>query len=286
MAGLAARLAQWLLPYAAYVRLRTWRASTGASAEVRSNVALKGMHPGGRAFIVGNGPSVNIQNLRLLKGETVFSVSSGYHHKDYAWIAPRYHCVPSITYGTMTADDVTGWFREMHDRLGGAELFLAESEASLVRRRALFQGRRVRYLAFGGDFDPGSTRIPDIAARVPGVQSVTVMALMLALYMGFREIYLLGVEHDQFRTGRYEYFYQPTVLRGKDIFVAADGEVHSLHDEFAALHRLWSQYRHIRLIAEANGVVICNATAGGALDEFPRVAYESLFDASTRKSAS
>jgi hypothetical protein len=284
MAGVATRLAQWLLPYAVYLRLRARRATAGASALVRSNVALRGLYSGQRAFVLGNGPSVNTQNLRLLKGETVFSVSSGYHHQDYPWVAPRYHCVPSITYGAMTAEDVTRWFREMHERLGDAELFLSESEASLVRQHTLFPGRRVRYLAFGGEFDAGSTRIPDVAAVLPRVQSVTVMALMLALYMGFREIYVLGVEHDQFRTGRYEYFYQPTVLHGKDMFVSGDGKVHSLHDEFAALHTLWSQYRRIRLVAEANGVRIFNATAGGALDEFPRVAYESLFDAPSRAS--
>jgi hypothetical protein len=96
--------------------------------------------------------------------------------------------------------------------------------------------------------------------------------------MGFRTIYLLGVDHDQFKTGEYNYFYKPTVLHGKDSTVSSEGRVRSSrYDEFQALARLWRQYRHLRNVASANGAEIFNASAGGELDEFPRVSFEGLF---------
>jgi hypothetical protein len=120
--------------------------------------------------------------------------------------------------------------------------------------------------------------LPDIASAIPGVQSVSILCLMVAMYLGCRRIYLLGVDHDHFRTGEYRYFYEPTVLRGKDANVQPDGKVvTSRHDEFQALAALWRQYRVMREIGERNGVEIFNATAGGELDEFPRVRFEGLF---------
>src|SRR2546426_10536939 len=101
------------------------------------------------------------------------------------------------------------------------------------------------------------------------------MCLMIAMYMGFTEIFLLGTDHDHFLTGFYRYFYEPTVLKGKDPSTDVQGKVVApRYDEFHELATLWRQYRAMRDVAEANGVSIFNATHGGALDEFPRVTLE------------
>jgi hypothetical protein len=98
------------------------------------------------------------------------------------------------------------------------------------------------------------------------------------MYMGLDPLYLLGTDHDHFRSGEYKYFYEPTVLRGKDLSVDENGKLRSgWHDELAGLAALWRQYRGIRQIATANGITVFNATAGGELDEFPRAAFETLF---------
>ena len=97
------------------------------------NANLRNIHQGKRCFILCNGPSVKRQDIRPLKDEIVISVSSGYLHPDYAEIAPAYHCVPQITYNLMTRTDIIAWFREMHERLGKATLFLNHTEAALVR---------------------------------------------------------------------------------------------------------------------------------------------------------
>lgn len=243
------------------------------------NADLKNRHPGARIFILCNGPTVKKQNLRPLKDELVISVSSGYLHPDYTEIAPRYHCVPQITYGLMTREDVIAWFREMHDRLGSATLILSDTEEPLVRDEGLFPGRDVRYVHLRGGFsDLPSGTIPDLTAAIPGVQSVPILALMLAMYMGGKSLYLLGTDHDHFRSGEYKYFYEPTVLKGKDIFVDDKGKLRGgWFAEFSALAVLWSQYRDMKEIAVRNDIEIFNATCGGELDEFPRVELDSLF---------
>jgi len=241
------------------------------------NAQYRDLHRGKRCFILCNGPSVKQQDIAALAGELVFSVSNGYHHPDYAKIAPAFHCVPQITYGMLTRADVIAWFREMHEKTGTATIFLNHTEEPLVREEGLFPGRNVRYVYLAGSFSNRPTdAIPDISREIPGAQSVPIMCLMIAMYMGFKQIHLLGTDHDHFRSGEYKYFYEPTVLRGKDLTADVDGKLRGgWHDELAGLAALWNQYRAIRRIAEANGVAVVNSTAGGELDEFPRIPLEA-----------
>ena len=233
------------------------------------NAKLKGRHEGERCFILGNAPSAKLIDLTLLRGEIVLSVSSGYLHKGYSEIAPRYHCVPQITYHGQIKENILNWLKEMHENLGGAELFLNETEASVVKENNLFSGRKVYYLALRESIDTWVEKeIIDITKPTPNCQSVPIMALFIAMYMGFKEIVLLGIDHDNFITGEYNYaFSQGPIVKAKS---NTGRNTTPLHDDLQALAYLWRQYRAIRNIAEKNGIRIINATPGGALDEFPR----------------
>jgi hypothetical protein len=247
-------------------------------AQFETNSALRGRHAGARCFILCTGPSVRKQDLRRLAGELVISVSSAYLHPDFNVFKPAYHCVPQITYGKMTEDDVIGWFRDMHAHAAGAEMVLSNTERTLVESHRLFGDRRVHYLHFDGDGHYGDAgTVPDLTGSLPGPQSVPIMALMLALYLGCKTIYLLGTEHDHFITGTYNYFYDRSPVSGKDLSVNGDGQVvMSRYDELHAFARLWRQYRWLRSCASSAGATIYNATAGGALDEFERVDFGAL----------
>lgn len=274
-------LGAMLLPQGFYELQRRLQGRAQLSAEmvavIAANAAVKGRHHGERCFILGNGPSVKGLDLAALAGETVISVSSGYLHADHDLLAPRYHCLPQVTYGLMTEDDVVQWFVEMHDSIGDAELFLSTTEYELVQRRGLFRGRTVRYVHFHDSFDsvPHDT-IVDVAKPVPRVESVPIMCLMLAMYMGFKEIVLLGVDHDHFLTSRYTYAFEPVAQKDKDITVGKDGaSLVSRHDDFQSLARLWRQYRALALIGRSQGLRVVNSTPGGELDEFERVPFST-----------
>lgn len=247
----------------------------------RKNIQYRNLHKGKRCFIVCNGPSINKQNLISLKNEIVFSVSSGYYHKDYSIYRPRYHCVPPVTYTEKFTKDITiPWFHEMHERIGDAELFLSHQEEPLVRENNLFPGRIVNYgcMNYGCMYEIPIRDIVDISRPMPGVQSVPILCIMIAIYMGFREIYLLGVEHDEFITGEYNYFFEQTLLAGKGGGVTKDGRILSLGNQLQANAKLWKQYRELKEVAVNHGISIYNATAGGALDEFERVSLENLWN--------
>lgn len=285
---LIARIGGWLVPYKAVLYWK-YRADIRAKEKLDSltardralatgNAGLKDRFGGKRCFLLCNGPTVKKQNLLPLADETVISVSNGYHHPDFAKFRPRFHCVPQLTYGQLTEQDAVAWFTEMHAHLGDAELFLSTTEEPLVSRYGLFSGRRVHYVFLHESFDEiMDHQIPDLAAPAPRVESVAIMGTMIAMYLGFSDIYLLGTEHDQFKTGHYTYFFERGALQQKDPDVTPEGKVTTPHyDEFHQLVRLWKQYRALKEIAAANNIRIWNATAGGELDEFPRVRLESI----------
>ncbi len=246
------------------------------------NISLKNKHYGERCFILCNGPSINTQNLLPLKSEIVFSVSNGYRHPDFLSFQPKYHCIPQVTRTQMQESDISKWFKEMDSALGSAEMFMSDTEKKLVKKNTLFYGRKIHYLSLGIiSHENCQEEIPDLSRACMGVQSVPIMCLMIAMYMGFKKIYLLGVEHDFFLTDYYKYFYEEHAdfLKGKLGGVTDDDKItDSRYVQFCELKLLWEQYRVIKAIALANGIEVFNATAGGALDEFPRVKLEDIVD--------
>jgi len=278
-------LVSYILPHG-LVRLRlALRAQSQRAAEKRllaqfsENRGLRGRHAGRRCFILCTGPSVKAQNLRRLAGELVISVSNAYLHPDCQSFDPAYHCVPHITFGAFTEDDAVRWLRAMDEHLGQAEVVLSHEQRKLVEAHRLFERRRVHYLYMdGGVSHPATEPFPDLAGRVPRPQSVPIMALMVALYAGCNEIYLLGTDHDYFLSGKYTHFYVKGLTSGKDPSADEAGRVLiSRYDQFHELTALWRQYRWLKSCSAGTGVKIYNATAGGALDEFERVDFADMY---------
>lgn len=278
------KLASYILPHGIFslrqaLRARSQRAADQALlSEFSTNRALRGRHAGRRCFILCSGPSVKAQNLRRLAGELVISVSSAYLHPDCQSFNPIYHCVPHMTFGAFTEDDAVRWLRAMDEHLVQAEIVLSHEQRKLVEAHSLFERRRVHYLCMEGDVSyPETDSFPDLTARVPRPQSVPIMALMVALYTGCNEIYLLGTDHDHFLSGKYSHFYAKAVTSGKDPSVDEAGRVlSSRYDQFHELVALWRQYRWLKSCSAGTGVKIYNAAAGGALDEFERVDFADL----------
>lgn len=276
---------RWVLPPGLADFCRMMRATNfRAWFLVGANSRLKDIHRKERCFIVCNGPSINKQNLLLLKNEIVFSVSSGYHHKDYLTIQPKYHCLPPYNYyKDLTYEDSIAWFREMDTKLGAAELFIGITQESLIRKNKLFKNRKVNYIYTTGLLpDERETEIEDISKRIHAIKTVPIMCLLIAMYMGFKEIYLLGVENDWWRNGgEYKYFFEPTVLKGKGDSTDETGKLKYpqslLYMQFAGFGELLKEFLIVHNRAKAHNIHIYNATEGGALEEFPRVKFESLF---------
>lgn len=242
------------------------------------NVKFHNIHNGERLFILCNGPSMKEMDLKRLENEHTMAVSNFYLHDDYRTIKPQYYCFAQFSYTERFTKQVAlDWLMDIQRHGGGPQYFFSTNEKGLIEKTHVMDNERVNYIYFGKD----SLYYEDICLDKPimPVQSVPIMCIQIALYMGFKEIYLLGTEHDIIMTSKYRYFYdnKKSIVDRKDISIGNNGEVNmKVEDLLKETKKLWEQYSVLKYIAESYGAVIFNATRGGMLDIFERVDFDTI----------
>lgn len=243
---------------------------------IKRNSELKDIHRNERCFILATGPSIKKQDLKLLEGETCIAVSNFFVHPDYSIIKPKYYCIAPY-HQPITEEAWQKWLGEL-DKGTDATMFFGLSDIERNQKNNLFMNRDIYFLNFSGSFEHYKRKNIDLTRAVPGPQSVPVMALEIALFMGFSEIYLLGCDHDWIlHSGESRHMYDENnhvlVREGYD-----EWENSEFENELKAYLNLWNQYKQIKLIADYQKIKIFNATNGGLLDVFLRRQYETLIN--------
>lgn len=227
---------------------------------------VRNAHAGRRCFIIGNGPSLNAADLEKLKenGEITFAFNRIYHIFDQTSWRPTYYVSQDQKMLAGCAADVEkiqaeikfipaemDWYEDIH--IKGIQPF------HIVNRDV-------------GDYPDFSE---DIAKCVVNSKTVVYSAIQIAVYMGIREIYLIGVDHH-FHTSindKGEIIVDPTA---KDYFCAAYNQdktdLYIPNTDKSTL-----TFAAAKRYADSHGIKIYNATRGGKLEVFERVDFDSLF---------
>lgn len=253
---------------------------SGEEQEIlKQNKKFKGIHKRERLFVLCSGPSIQKMDLTVLKNEITMAVHSFYLHKDISVIQPAYYCNAQWEYNEKATEKVAeAYMRDLKKHVGKSRYFFSVKEKRIVDRTQMFAPGEVHYYCYGKD--SSLYEEIDLCRGIMPAHSVPVVCIQLAIYMGFKEIYLLGTEHDFLTTKKYAYFYdrKQSVTGETDISADEDSNlVMSYSGALADACALWENYKVVKRIAENNGIKIYNATVGGALDLFPRVDFNSLF---------
>lgn len=274
-------LPYWTLPPAFYrfggiIKRKFSQQLTGAEqAELSHNAKLADCHAGERGFLLGCGPSINTQDLSPLGNEICMGVSNFFVHKDYDTIAPAYHCV-SGWHDPITREAWGYWLSEVEEKTGDSTIFIPLPDRQQIVDEGRFDNRKMHYVhARASELDLRRRGV-DLTCRTLAHGGVLVMALQVLLYMGFKQIYLLGFDQDQvlnYKTTRHFYGDEESAL-------SRTGYSEWFYEDFGRICMayvvIWDQLRLIRHVAQKRGIEIVNATAGGLLDLFPRAVYEEL----------
>lgn len=231
----------------------------GIRKELYYNPAIerfKGVHCNERCFIVATGPSLRIEDLNLLheKGEICISVNGIFKAFDKTKWRPDYYMASDPAF-TMT------WYKEILE-MDVKEKFIADvawiSECEEIN--SYFYKWHLQKEKFDGEYPNFS----DDFSRCSywGCTIVYEGALQLAVYMGVKEIYLLGVDCNYVNGSRSNHFFEDNVKDTMD------------HQE----RNMILAYQAAEQYAKAHGIKIYNATRGGKLEVFERVSFDMLFD--------
>ncbi|MDF3057825.1 MAG: hypothetical protein K0R17_2040 [Rariglobus sp.] len=266
-------------------RTKQWRASRRevyvASGEYDRIHALKNKHAGRRCFIIGNGPSLNSQDLSKLKDEITFVSNWFVNAEQYSILCPKYYCVSSHEmFGGWNKPDPQlnpDYYAAMQAKARGATKFFSFAFRDYIKEAGLFPGEDVKYLLF-----ERPKRLVDEAGKInldlsrhldDGYTVIQTMCIPLAVHMGCTEIYLLGCDCDygiESPDDSKRYCY--------------DAKLHKTStSKFESLQRIWADngpvfksYEILRDTLAAKGVKLVNATNGGRLTVLPSARYENL----------
>lgn len=227
---------------------------------------FKGINEGKRCFIIGNGPSLRINDLNRLKGEYTFASNAIYTLFDKTdWRPSYYTCFDKYVIKTMGKqlnhiDAGVCFYNSI------AEKYMSDSaiEYYLLYESVPFVVRKYKSV------HPYISE--EISNRVVDSHTVTFINIQIALYMGFTEIYLLGVDNNYSRkiTGEgKEIREQQKNDYGegiKNVGVTGIQFVDTMEEGFIVA----KEY------CDKHGIQIKNATRGGKLEVFDRVDIDNL----------
>jgi hypothetical protein len=228
--------------------------------------ALKDIHKGRRAFIIGNGPSLKQTDLSKLNGEISFGMNRIYLMFPELGFSTTYLSIVNDLVIEQTASDL-------------AALEIPKFITWRSRRffdAAQFSGSKYTNLPTFLYTTYDAPRFsPDVRWRVWEGATVTYVTMQLAFHMGFDEVILIGVDHNYTTTGK------PNTT----ITSEGDDPNHFSGQYFGKGFR-WQlpdletseiAYRMARKAYENAGRRIMDATVGGKLTIFEKIDYNQLF---------
>lgn len=168
--------------------------------ELSKNKRFKNIHDGKRCFILGNGPSLKTENLKLLENEYVFSVNQIARHPDFEYIKPNYHFWADPLFFDINKDkpedlELLDTMKNVKTYSNSPICFFPIQQKGFVNDFELTKDLDVYYYYSNTSFELYKNKGIDYTMQVPGFGTVVQWCITMAIYMGFSEIYLLGCDN-------------------------------------------------------------------------------------------
>lgn len=216
---------------------------------------LKDKYIGERCFIVATGPSLTIADLETIKDEYSFSMNSICKLLDQTTWRPTYYGIQdSLVYEKLE--------KEIQDNVTCPILVGSNLKKDFVIPKTYIEFPFNHYYHEAQkDLKKYFVKFSDDCyVMVYDGYSITYSLLQLAIYMGFKEIYLLGADCN------YE--------EGKKNHIVDNGYVDP--NAYSSYKRLMVGYEELDRYARKHDVRVVNCTRGGKLELFPRESLEEV----------
>ena len=241
------------------------------SKEAKKLSKFKDKYKNERCFIIGNGPSLRMEDLEKLhaNGEYTFGSNRVYVAFDKTKWRPTFYVIQD---GEM--------IREYHNEIEGVNIknkFISDYailkwNCPRIRSGYLFHLQCDQFYPFCPDFTD------DITKGIPEGFTVTYACIQIAAYMGFDKIYLLGVDHN-YSTVKDASGKIVELQQIRNYFIDSYSDNRQLNAP--QTHKSGVAYTKAEVYSKLHGFRIYNATRGGMLEAFERVDFDEI----TQKSA-
>jgi hypothetical protein len=239
-----------------------WNAVNGVAQRNRERVGhYRDKHKGERCFVIANGPSLSSLDIAPLAKEYTIGMNRIYLLFEKWGFKTTYLAAINELVLEQFADDISELDIPKFLNWNRRGLFTDDNDNTMFLK--LGYGVKDK---FGFDLTKG----------ISSGGTVTFVSLQLAYYMGFKEVVLVGLDHN---------FAEKGTPNKTEIRKSERDESHCHPDYFPKgikwqlpdLYRSELAYAMAREAFEADGRVILDATAGGKCEIFPKIKYEDLF---------
>lgn len=258
------------------------------------NKELNGKHKGKRCFLIGGGPSVKDIDLSRLKDEWTFVMGEFDNNPQFEALNPKFYVISDSVYFTEGESDYWNKRFEKKDKTieSSTNIFVSLDARAYIEKYRLFTNHKFYYLGMRGIISEQFPFNIDLDKYIPLPKNSMLLSMMIAVYMGFEEIYLLGCEHNflcfnigQGKAISYDYGHKDSVTEAditndevvKKLAVPRDLTM-TYEDNVAHVYQLFKNYRlfYKRIKKLYPNTKIFNATANSYLDVFPMINFDDI----------
>ena len=247
-------------------------------------LSYKNKYEGKRCFIIGSGPSLRAEDLDKIKDEYSFACNRLYLIFDQTEWRPTFYVTMDKPYNIEYLHDLCAVPAEMKFIATGRNGKMYPIDGAIPFRLEHNAG----YWIQKGTLPPFSS---DLVKCAHSGMTSTYLSMQLAAYMGFKEIVLLGMDHQY----KHQWSISKDVRRNPEKFfdqkLLGEGrETKELeNDHFCAnynkskdgaavycIEEVTLAYMAARNYAREHHIHIINATRGGKLEVFRRMSLEKV----------
>ena len=221
---------------------------------------FKNVYSGKRCFVIGNGPSLLLEDLEKLNDEITFASNKIYRIFPKTCWRPDFYVAFEPEFVCMNIDEIinTDIKNARFVNIRGRKLCSNKVEAD---NRVLWINCYRKFM-LKKESTKGILFSEDISKIIYDAYTVTFTILQIAAYMGFNEIYLIGMDHNKEDVSTSHFYTEKKPdFRTKTFWEGIE-----------------AGYQVARDYAKKRGIKIFNATHGGKLEIFERVEFERLFE--------
>lgn len=225
---------------------------------LKRNVKIKELREKEECYIIGNGPSLKNVDLSKLKDEDTFTVNYFYKYREDGFKSKYFVAVDEL----FGKEDVKQYLEKVQKENKDIVMFLRYN--CYYNNKDILDLNRCFFL-YAKQFQEGNEVHINCDQNMTACINVVLQCIQIALYMGYKKIYLLGCDFNEYAQVKAEHFYDVKLPR---IYSMGDGA------RWAAL----AHYHHyaLRKYADKHDVEIVNLTPNSLIDAYKKDTFERI----------
>jgi hypothetical protein len=248
--------------------------------DLKKNIELKDKYNNKRIFILGSGSSILLYDLKVLNNEYVMTQNSFHMHKDISYVDPNIHCVVPYYQSNKEISIWVDYIADMKARMPNSLFLWGLNTKALIDKYHEDISEKSYYIRTKYNLLTLKKAKVNISKTIMTIPTVLTQCLTVAIYLGFKEIYLLGFDLDQIchtNDQTYGRFYGMSKITETEFEKYANQRLDvETTDGWYTWWLMNKQFFLIKHFADQNNISIVNGTQGGILSYFKREPIENI----------